>query len=162
MYTTAALLDVHERTHRSIQGVLAHLEGLPAEELQREVPHFSYPTLAQQLHHVITAERYWLRVLRGELVLDQDQDEYTTVDALQALRAEVAADTVSYIGSSSDDDVNRIRTVTTYGDRQVDLAPALVVLRTQTHAYQHQGEIASMLRHLGHTFPSGLDFPLVD
>jgi hypothetical protein len=51
--------------------------------------------------------------------------------------------------------------VTTYGGRELDVVPAHVLLRTQTHAYQHQGEIASMSRLLGQPFPAGLDFPLL-
>jgi len=48
----------------------------------------------------------------------------------------------------------------TWGDRDVDLMPAHVVLRTQTHAFQHQGQIAAMARLLGRPILPGLDFPI--
>ncbi|MDF1702360.1 MAG: DinB family protein [Planctomycetota bacterium] len=160
MYTTAALLDIHARTHRSLTGTLDHLATLPAENLQRTVEGFSYPTLCSQLHHVFGAERYWFEVLQGSIRLDDDEAEHRDLASLRALRASVEATTAQYLGRLSDDDVSAARTVKNWKGDEVSLLPAHVLLRTQTHAYQHQGEIASMLRQLGHGFPPGLDFPL--
>ena len=50
--------------------------------------------------------------------------------------------------------------MTTWGDRKMRLAPARVIVRTQTHVFQHQGQIAAMCRILGRPIPSGLDFPV--
>lgn len=161
MYTAAGLQDIHERTHRSIQLLLAHLAGLPAADLNRPLEGFSYPTIALQLHHVFGAERYWLRIIESdELVLDDDEAQYATIDALGSLREQVAASTRAFLAGLSDTEASTPRCVTTYGGNQLDVAPAHVLLRTQTHTYQHHGEIATMLRQLGHTFPSRLDFPL--
>ena len=40
------------------------------------------------------------------------------------------------------------------------LAPAHVILRTQTHVFHHMGQLAAMCRLLGHPIPQGMDFPL--
>jgi uncharacterized damage-inducible protein DinB len=161
MYTSAALLDIHERTHRSIQLLLDHLAGLPEADLHRSLDGFSYATVVLQLHHLLGAERYWLRILaNGELVLDDDEADYGTIDDLRVLRERVAADTRAFLAQLSDAEASTPRSVTTYGGNQIDVSPAHVLLRTQTHAYQHHGEIASMLRQAGHTFPQRLDFPL--
>ncbi len=160
MYTTDALLDIHERTHRSIAKVMAHVATLPADELNRPLEGFSYPTLASQLHHVIGAERYWMQVMLGTIQLDDDASEHETIEALQATREQVAAGTRAYIGGLTDAQASAPTSVTQWNGKTIDVVPAHVVLRTQTHAYQHQGEIATMLRQLGHGFPSMLDFPL--
>ncbi len=160
MYTTAGILDLHQRTHVSIQGVLDHLATLPEEALHREVEGFSYPTLALQVHHYLAAERYWFGVMRGEIRLDDDETEHTTVDALRALRAEIAERSAEQLGGYTDEELSAPRSMTQWNGTTVDLAPAHVAIRTQVHAYQHHGEIASMLRLLSHGFPSGLDFPI--
>lgn len=160
MYTTAALIDIHERTHRSIGMLLDHLETLPPEDLARSVEGFSYPTLVSQLHHLLGAERYWLSVLRGDLDLDDDAAAHQDLASLRSLEASIAESTRAFLHSLSDEDAGTPRTVTQFNGVEVDVVPAHVLLRTQTHAYQHQGEIASMTRQLGHAFPPGLDFPL--
>lgn len=160
MYTTAGLLDIHERTHRSIQGVLDHLATLPEAELARSVEGFSYPTLVSLLHHVLGAERYWFGVLKEDILLDDDEAAHQTIDALRTLRKDVAATTAAFLRSCTDEELSNPRTITKWNGETAEVAPAHVLLRTQTHAYQHQGEIASFLRQLGHTFPPMLDFPL--
>ncbi len=162
MYTQAALLDIHARTHRSLQMVIDHCATLPVDDLLRAVEGFSYPTLASQLHHLIGAERYWLGVLRGEILLDDDADAHQTIEALSGLRVAVEAATAGYLRGASDTELSSPRTVTKWNGDTVDLVPAHVLLRTQTHVFQHHGELASMIRLLGHQFPSGLDFPLTD
>ena len=161
MYTTAALLDIHRRTHDSIQGVLDALGALPPEEMTKEVAGFSYPTLATQVHHYLGAERYWFSVLSGDLNLDDDADQHGTVEALRGMREQVAETTRAMVAGWSDEEASAPRTITKWNGETAEVVPAHVLLRTQTHVYQHHGEIASMLRQLGHRFPSMLDFPLV-
>ncbi len=161
MYTTAALLDIHDRTHRSLAKVIDHLDTLPAKALSTPVEGFSYPTLVAQLHHGIGAERYWFSVLRADINLDDDFESHQTLDALRSMRASVAAQTRAQIESLSDEQASAPLEITKWNGEKAEVVPAHVLLRTQTHFYQHQGEIASMLRQLGHTFPPMLDFPLV-
>ena len=161
MYTTDALLDIHARTHASLAKVIAHVATLPPAEWTRAAEGFSYPTLVSQLQHVIAAERYWMGVMQGTLRVDDDAAAHETPAALEALRADVAAATRAYVGSLSDAQASTPTTITKWNGDQADIAPAHAVLRTQTHAFQHHGEIATMLRQLGHTFPSMLDFPVV-
>jgi len=56
--------------------------------------------------------------------------------------------------------LNAQHELTTWGDKQVQLVPARVILRTQTHLFQHQGQVAAMSRLLGRPIPPGLDFPM--
>ena len=121
---------------------------------------FSYPTVVSQFHHLIAAERYWLGVLQGRIVLDEDAADHTTIQALRTLRAEVESATAAYLEASPDEVLSTSQKVTMWNGDQADLVPARVVVRTQVHIYQHHGEIASMSRLLGYAFPPGLDFPL--
>jgi len=56
--------------------------------------------------------------------------------------------------------LNTRRKMATWGGKELELVPAHVILRTQTHIFQHQGQVAAMCRLLGRPIPTGLDFPL--
>ena len=161
MYTAIALLDVHERTHRSLANLLDHCAGFTDADLGRELGGFGYPTILLQLQHVIGAEQYWVGVLHGEMLTDEDEADRASVAALTAFRERVAATTDAYLRAATDEQLNTAREMTTWGDKKVALVPARVVLRTQTHAYQHQGQVSAMCRLLGRPVPSGLDFPRI-
>lgn len=160
MYTAAALLDVHARTHQSLQRLLDHCAELAPEDLDRELEGFGEGTILMQLQHAIGAERYWIGVLRGEMLVDEDEADRASIDALRAFRERVARDTVAWLEAASEEELDTAREMTTWGDQRVALAPARVVMRTQTHVFQHQGKVAAMCRLLGHPVPPGLDFPV--
>lgn len=161
MYTAAALLDLHERAHRSLEKLLAHCSTLSAEEFDRELPGFGYPSVRLQLHHEIGAEQYWIGVLEGRMQADDDEAEYPTLESLQEFRAEVFVVADRYLRGASEAELNTPREMVTFGGHTRTLIPALVVVRTATHLYQHQGQISAMCRLFGHPIPAGLDFPLV-
>ena len=160
MHTAAALIDLHERTQRSFQGLLDHCAGMAAEELDRELEGFGYATIRLQLQHMISAEQYWVGVLRGEMLVEEDALDAASIEALQGFRRRVAEATRVYLTDVSDAQLNARCQRATWGGKQVQLVPAHVVLRTQTHIFQHQGQITAMARLLGRPAPAGLDFPL--
>ena len=159
MYTSEALLDLHERSHISLQKLLMHCQKLGAEELIRKLQGFGYPTVLLQLHHVIAAEKYWVSVLAGSMLIDDDPSDDTTIDSLSDYRKKVFEATVNYLRGASAEELNTTRTMTTWGNKERTIVPAHVLLRTQTHIFQHQGQILAMCRLLGKP-ASGLDFPL--
>jgi len=160
MYTRAGLADLHERTHRSLGKLLDHCADFSDGDLRREIEGFGYPSIAEQLQHMIGAERYWVGVLRDRMLTDEDEADRASVEALRAFRKRVTDETAAYLDAASDAELNTRREMTTWGDKQVDLVPAHVLLRTQTHVFQHQGQVAAMCRLLGRPIPPGLDFPL--
>ena len=160
MHTSAGLLDLHARTHRCLKGFLDHCAGFSNEELAQELEGFGYPSIRVQLHHVIGAEQYWFGVLRGEILTDEREADYASIEALRAFRDRVAAATRAYLEAKSDADLNASCTVTNFLKQQTEVVPANVVLRTQTHIFQHLGQVSAMSRLLGRPIPSGLDFPL--
>ena len=83
-----------------------------------------------------------------------------TTDSLEAYRQEVFGLTENYLRSASVEELNTPRIMTTWGNKEKELTPAHVVLRTLMHFYHHQGQIAAMCRLSGKPIPPGMDFPL--
>ena len=159
MYTMEALLDLHERAHRNLRALLDHCRTLDADELNRDLPGFGYPTVRLQLHHMIGAQEYWIGVLNGVVQVDDNDADFPTIDTLAAWRARVFAATESWLRGVDPAALNTARPHRMWGGRERTLAPAHVVLRTQTHLYQHQGQVTAMCRLMGKPI-GGLDFPL--
>jgi uncharacterized damage-inducible protein DinB len=159
MYTSEAMLDFHERAHRSLQKLMGHCRQLSPEELDRELPGFGYPSARLQLHHTIGAEEYWVGVLKGHFEVRDDDADYPTIESLEGYRQRVYSATEEYLQSASTDELNTPGRMITWGNKERVLIPAHVLLRTQTHIFQHQGQIQAMCRLMGKP-ASGLDFPL--
>lgn len=160
MYTAEALLDLHERAHRSLQKLMAHCGELSAEELDRNLSGFGYPSVRLQIHHQIGAEEYWIKVLQGRVEVDDNEAEYPHIESLETYRQEVFAATEAYLRAASAEELNTARRMMTWGNKEQLLTPALVFMRTMTHIYQHQGQILAMCRLLGKP-ASRMDFPIV-
>jgi uncharacterized damage-inducible protein DinB len=160
MHTAAALVDTHTRAHLSLQKLLDHCAGFSPDELSRELAGFGYPQIRLQLHHVVGAEEYWVGVLRGLILTDERPEDFASIDALRAYRERVAATTGAYLRGASETELNTRRKMITWGGHERELVPAHIILRTQTHIFQHQGQVAAMCRLLGRPIPPGLDFPL--
>jgi uncharacterized damage-inducible protein DinB len=167
MHTSAGLTDLHARTHQCLRKLLDHCAGFTDEELRRPLEGFGYGSVLEQFHHLVGSEAYWVGVLEGRMLVDEEGEmvraedaDRSSIDVLRAFRDRTSAATAAYLGSATDAELNTRRTVTAWGGRQLDLVPAHVVLRTQTHVFQHQGQVAAMCRLLARPVPPGLDFPL--
>jgi len=159
MHTAEALLDFHERAHSSLQRLLAHCRQLSAEELDREVAGFGYPSVRLQLHHVLGGEEYWIGVLEGRILVDDNDSDYPTVESLEAYRRQVFAATEKYLRAASVEELNTARRMMTWGNKERLLIPAHVFLRPLTHIYHHQGQIVAMCRLLGKP-AAAMDYPI--
>lgn len=160
MYTASILLDLHEHGHRNLRALLALCRGLSADEIDREVTGFGYPTVRLQLHHAIGGEKYWIGVLQGRIDADDDSPDYPTIESLEAYRELVSANTESYLRAASEEELNTARPMMTWGNRERVLIPADVFARTLTHIYHHQGQVSAMCRLMAKPC-SGLDYPIV-
>lgn len=160
MYTSEVLLDLHQRAHGSLQKLMVHCAALTAEELDRKLDGFGYDTVRAQLHHVIGAEEYWIGVLQGRVEADENLEAYPTIESLDAYRRRVSEATIDYLRAASPEELNTARRMMTWGNKERELTPALVVMRPLTHIYNHQGQVAAMCRLMGKPVPPGLDFPI--
>ncbi len=159
MHTVASIIDIHARCHRSIAALLDHCREFEAGELQRELPGFGHATVHAQLHHALGAERYWVGVLERRIIIDDDAEAYPTIADLERMRVEVFAATEAFLAGCDEAGLNAPRPVRTWRGDELLLAPAPVVLRTQTHLFHHQGQVAVMCRLLGRPV-AGCDLPI--
>jgi len=118
MYTVDALLEFHERTHRSLKMLLAHCGQLSAEELNRELTGFGYPTVQIQLHHIIGAEKYWIGVLKGRIDVGDKESDCPTVELLETYRQQVFSASAEYLRTASKDELNTPRMMMTWGNKE--------------------------------------------
>jgi uncharacterized damage-inducible protein DinB len=160
MYSVNALLDLHERGHRTLQKLIVHCGQLNTEEFDRELPGFGYPSVRLQLEHAIGAQEYWISVVQGRFAGEDNSTECPTVQALETYRRQVALVTEQYLRSATEGELNTAREMLTWPDKKRMLIPAHVFMRTLVHIYQHQGQVLAMCRLLGRPGPAGLDFPL--
>ena len=160
MYTSEALLDIHQRCHRSLGLLMEHCRVFDTEQFNRQVEGFGYPTMRLQIHHVIGAQKYWLSVVQDRINADENDADFQSIDELEAFRSDVFEATESYLNGASDEALNTRREMLVWGGKRPSLMPALVILRTQTHIYQHMGQITAMCRLFGEPAPAGLDFSL--
>jgi len=160
MYSQQALLDIHERSHTSLAKYLEHCRVLSNEELDRELAGFGYATVRQQLHHAIGAERYWITVACGCMDASEDEADASSIDALESFRRTVYEGTEAYLRETAADALSTPKKMSMWGGNDAMLAPAHVILRTQTHLFHHMGQVAAMCRLLGHPIPAGMDFPI--
>ncbi len=162
MFNSKILSDIHYRAHQTLQKLLMHCRALEPGELNREMDEFGDPTVQLQLHHVISAERYWIGVLEGRMDVDEDEADYPTADALEAFRQKVFALGESYLQTASADELNTPRPMITWGNKERVLIPAHVFLRTQMHIYHHHGKVSAMCRLMGKPIPPGMDYPIAE
>ena len=159
MYDAEGLLDLHQRGHRSLQKLIAHCGQLEAEQVNREIAGFGYPSVRLQLIHAIGAEAYWIGVVQGRIDTEDRDDVLLTVDSVAAWRTSVASATDEYLRAATPKELNTSRKMKTWDGTERDLVPARVFLRTLTHLYHHQGQVVAICRLLGKP-ASGMDFPL--
>jgi uncharacterized damage-inducible protein DinB len=153
------LLDFHTRAHRSLQGLLKHCHNLTEKELNQELEGFGFPTIQLQLDHIVGAEQYWIGVLKGSLDDFDDSLIFPSLESLETYRDEVFNATELFLTSTTTAELETVRPMMTWGKVEKNLSPLQVIIRTQTHIYQHQGQILAMCRLFGKPC-SGLDYPI--
>ena len=153
------IIEVHERSNRNWQGLLAHCAELSADEYNREFEHFGYPTVRLQLHHVFSAESYWVGVLEGRKDFEYDDAAFMDIGSLDSLHRRVREVTESYLRSTPAEALATAAPFTTWGGKEQVLIPSQVIMRTITHGYHHMGLIVTMCRLLGRP-GEGWNYPI--
>jgi uncharacterized damage-inducible protein DinB len=154
---------MHERSQKSLRGLIAHCGSLTPEELERQLldfglPPHGEPSVRLQLTHTIGAQRYWIGCLQGRI--DAHDPVLANVAEIEAFRETVAALVAGYLRGANDAELNTPRPVKTFHGEHV-LMPARVVVRTLVHIYDHKGKVAAMCRSMGKPIPPTLDFSLL-
>ncbi len=152
-FSNEDLITLHRATHTCLDLLLNHASALRPELWTRPVEGFGHPSLRAQFAHVLATEEWWMRALQHMPARRWDPESFNSTDALAAAKASVASETASYVNRLSIDQLNReIDTCLPewVGPKR---SPACIILHIVTHAFHHKGQIAAMLRLLGHPAP---------
>lgn len=161
MYTAAALIDIHARTHESLRRLIEHCSTLSPGQLVHEVDGFGFPTVLRQLQHTIGAEVYWQTVVTTGYHEEAQLPDLSNLAAIEVFRQQVASATRAYLEGATEAELNTPRTMTSDPGETRVLTPADVILRIVTHVFNHQGQVLAMCRTLGSPNETiDLDYPI--
>jgi uncharacterized damage-inducible protein DinB len=161
MYNSEALLDVHRRAHDSLRRLIAFCTTLTADELERTLPGFGFPTIPRQLAHTIGAEVYWQTVVTRGYGEEATLPTLPDLSALEAFRELTASVTRAYLERASEAELNTPRLMISDPGQTRLLRPADVIMRVVTHIFNHQGQVLAMCRSIRKPNDSvDLDYPV--
>jgi uncharacterized damage-inducible protein DinB len=153
VFTLDGIRKFHGWTHSSFGLVLDHLATIPTADYAKDLPAFGYPTLREQVVHVLNCEGFWIHVLQGLGYVDRKPSECPAVSDARQLEQEVMRGTHAYLSGLTDQQLNN-NTELHFPDGDTAVrTPALILHHVLTHAFHHKGQIVAMCRLLGHPAP---------
>jgi uncharacterized damage-inducible protein DinB len=161
MFNSKALLEISNRGNQSFEKLLKHCRCLTDEEFNREIDGFGDPSVKHQLHHTISARKYWIGVLQGRIDADEVPEGRFTIDDIIDYHKSVVDISDSYLRSASTSELTTPRPMMTWGNKEIVLVPVHVVIRTITHLYHHHGKVAAMCRLMGKPVAPGMDYRII-
>lgn len=161
MYNSDGLIEFCRRAHDSFEKLINHCRSLTDDEFNRKLDGFGYPTAKLQLHHALGAMKYWIGVLEGRMDIDDDPDDKFSIDDMAEYQKSVKNIVDNYLNSATPEELNNGRPMITWGNIEKTLIPAHVIIRTLTHLYQHQGQVAAMCRTMNKPIEPGMDYPIL-
>jgi uncharacterized damage-inducible protein DinB len=161
MFNSTALLEISHRADQSFGKLLEHCRCLTDEEINREIDGFGDPSVKHQLHHAISARKYWIGVLQGRIDADEVPEGRFTIDNMMDYHRSVVKISDSYLESASPDELATPRPMMTWGNNERTLVPVHVVMRTIVHLYHHFGKVAAMCRIMNKPIAPGMDYPII-
>ena len=153
MFTLDGIRQLHRWTHLCFDRTLDHLATLPAADYTRDVPGFGSPNIRAQVVHNINCEAFWIHVLQGLPYTDEEPAHFPTVADARAFKNRVTAQTLSYLSTLTDQQLNIPTTLRFPDGDTATRTPALILHHMLTHAFHHKGQIVAMCRILGHPAP---------
>jgi len=150
VFTLEGIREFHRWTHVNVTMVLDYLVSIPEGDYTREVGGFGFPTLREQVIHILNCEGFWVRSLQGFSYVDREPAAYPEVGDARLMQQEVGEQTVKYLAGLTDEQLN-VETRLKFPGGETHLrTPARVLHHIFTHAYRHEGQIVAMCRALGH------------
>lgn len=154
MTTPAQMYEYHVWATRT---VLARLRELPPAVYRQEIPNSSFRTAAEAMAHIYQVDYCWLRVLEGESMRDalvltapmREQAESAGIGELETLFLDLAGRYRDWFGRQ--DDLERTIVLDNPYTRIRETKLSEIVLQVVNHGTYHRGNLATMLRQIGHT-----------
>jgi uncharacterized damage-inducible protein DinB len=150
LFTRDGIMKFHGWAHASIRLLLDHLSTVPEADYARALPGFGFPTLREQVIHLLNCEGFWIDTLQGRRYTDRSPTECPTVAEATVFEREISLQTHAYLSVLTDEQINS-DTKLYFADGDVAVrTPALVVHHVLTHAFHHKGQAVAMCRVLGY------------
>ena len=153
MFTLDGIRKFHHWTHASLTRMLDHIATLPEESYGVRLDGFGFPTIGEQVIHILQCEALWIRRAQAISFDGWNISEYPAVEDARVLQEKVRTETLAYLSGLTDQQLNEEMTLRTSDGFEINCMPAQVIHHVLTHAFHHKGQIVSMCRLLGHPAP---------
>jgi uncharacterized damage-inducible protein DinB len=153
MFTKSGMTELHITTHERLDLLLRHVATVPDELTRKPIAGFGHPSIWEQLVHILTCEEGWVHDLQNKAFAGWQEEDCPTMAALLAAKHRIREETLVYLASLSEDQLNA-----TLNERPADWggelrSPAFILLHVITHAFHHKGQVVAMLRIVGYPAP---------
>jgi len=116
------------------------------------------PELLKMLHHIILANRFWLRLTLGlPFAVEEESRAPESLDAVAAQYRETHAEEMEWLARVQEPELARVLETPFIPDFSCSVAQAM--MQVCLHSHGHRAQCATMLRLLGVT-PPNMDFIL--
>jgi uncharacterized damage-inducible protein DinB len=153
MFTKDGIRELHGATHESLDVLLRHVATVPDRLLRQPIEGFGFPTVWKQLVHILTVEEGWMHDLQYKEFPGWFEEDAPTIDALLEHKSRIQAATASYLDGLSEEQLSAKLEKRPEGWSGELRSPAFILLHVITHSFHHKGQVAAMLRILGHPAP---------
>ena len=153
MFTVDGIRKFHFWTHACLTRALDHLSTIPASAYAKETPGFGFPTLREQVIHIINCEGLWVNALQRLPYRDRNPAGCPAIADARLLQREVSQLTLAYLAGLTDQQLNGNMEVGYPDGTTAVRTPAFIIHHVLTHAFHHKGQIVAMCRVLGYPAP---------
>lgn len=142
--------------HAWANGVIINrLKELPTEVYFQECQS-GFSTISKVIAHIYTVDLIWYDILTGKSMKDafsfaNQEREYLEAIGIDEMETNFAELTEKYTSLLCEEDPDRVIVVDNPYAGLLETSVAESVLHVVTHGSYHRGNIATMLRQLGHT-----------
>ena len=126
--------------------------GLTEEEFNRDLKS-SFQSVQATLEHILEAEWIWLERWRGVSPTDVPPWDTSTHAALRAQWQIIEQDQQAYLGSLTDEHLRSVIAYRSFASQPYAQPLWQLMRHVVNHSTYHRGQVATMLRQLGHPVP---------
>jgi uncharacterized damage-inducible protein DinB len=150
VFSKEGIRFLHREAHGCLDLVFEHAAALPFSVVAQEMTGVSHGSLRNQMVHVLYTEAGWVGDLQGKPVAKWRNEDFRDVRSLAEAKRSVAGETAEYLESLAEAELNAQLTRRPKEWVGPLRSPGFILLHIVTHAFHHKGQMAMMLRMLGH------------